>query len=313
MRGGFGILAALAVWGALGNGAQAQTPPEGLTWIALRDVNEARSNDREPTNRPPVAWAVPEGMIRAVDVSHDGVPDWLMDYAHEGTGQFCGTGGCLKRLYVSRDGELLAAFDRQASELAFSERDGERVIEAEVHHQNCAVGAASCRFAWSWNADAGRLVERIPSSGETRLIDGGFQPLEPEQGREADHLPAALSREWFGGRLTCSSHADDGFEVFRPDIVSIPDVTGDGVRDWMMVPVAPCDAEAPLPGFSIWATDGQGDAREAHVSAYGVIGLIDIAATPAMVIEQRGCGYEPECVRNTLRWNAAAGRFDPAR
>lgn len=307
------MLTFAAVLAAATGAAWAQTPPEGLTWIAVRDVNDAWSDDREPINRPPLVWRAPDGMLRAVDVSQDGRTDWLMDYRHAGSGHFCGTGGCRKRLYVSQDEALLAAFDRQASALEITTRDGEVVIEAEVHHLNCDVGAASCRFAWAWDAALGRLVERVPSTGEARLIDGGFQPLGPEEGRETDHLPGALSQVWFGGRLTCPSQADDGFDVLRPKILSIPDLTGDGVREWMVVPPAPCDMEAPLPGFSIWTDDGRGDAVEVHVSAYDVIGVIDIAATPAVLIEQRGCGYDPQCARTVFGWDAAAARFRPTR
>lgn len=314
MRRGWRISAvAAALATAIGVGANAQTPPEGLAWLAVREVNAAWDNDREPLNRPPVTWAAPEGMLRLVDVSRDGDADWLMDYLHAGSNHFCGTGGCRQRLYVSRDGELLAAFDGRASALEITERDGETVIEAQVHHLNCAPEAQDCRFAWTWDPALGRLVERVPSTGATHLFDGGFQPLEPQKDRETDHLPAALSQVWFGGRLTCPSQADDGFEVFRPRVLSVPDLTGDGVREWMVIPPAPCDMDAPLPGFAIWAGDGRGDVREVHVSAYDAVGVIDIAAAPATLIEQRGCGHESECVRTPLRWNAATGRFDRGR
>ena len=304
---GAGMLAAVFL-ALAGGGAWARTPPDGLVWIAVRDVNEAWDNDREPTNRPPVAWTVPEGMIRPVDVTRDGVADWVLDYSASGAGDYCGSGGCLTRLYVSVDGRHLAVLDRQTDGLVIAERDGETVIEAEVHHLNCEVGARDCRFAWAWDAATGRLQPRIPSNGATRLVEGGAQPME-FIADDADILPPALSQQWYGGRTTCRDYSDDGLVVLRPRIAPIPDVTGDGLPDWMLVQAGPCDTELPSPGFSIWADDGAGDAREVHVSAYDRVGLIDIATRPAVLIEQQGCGYDPQCVETRLHWDAGAGRF----
>ena len=34
--------------------ASAQTPPEGIVWLALRDLNAREFDPNDPTNRPPV-------------------------------------------------------------------------------------------------------------------------------------------------------------------------------------------------------------------------------------------------------------------
>lgn len=85
----------------------------GLVWMAIRDINAVYDDDAEPMNRPPVTMRPPEGMIRAVDVSHDGRPDWLVDYEPAGVNAYCGTGGCLGDLLCKhRRRGLCAGYER---------------------------------------------------------------------------------------------------------------------------------------------------------------------------------------------------------
>lgn len=65
--------AALAVGAAMiAAVATAQTPPETLTWMVLNEINGAYFDRTEPFNRPTLVTRVPDGVIRPVDVSHDG-------------------------------------------------------------------------------------------------------------------------------------------------------------------------------------------------------------------------------------------------
>ena len=76
----------------------AQAPsPEGLVWMAIRDINAVYGEDVEPMNRPSSNDEAAGG--------HDprGRPDWLVDYEPSGVNSVCDTGGCLRRLYVSVD------------------------------------------------------------------------------------------------------------------------------------------------------------------------------------------------------------------
>ena len=157
--------------------AQAQeSPPEGLVWMALRDINEIYFDADDPTNRPPLVTAVPEGMIRQVDISRDGQPDWLVDYEAPGQGAFCGTGGCLERLYVSTPDGLVRAFDQQAMDFTIVERGGEAHLDMLVHHIFCEPENWDCRAAFRWD-DATRTM--VPAAvGEGVAAAVRFPPLE---------------------------------------------------------------------------------------------------------------------------------------
>ena len=143
--------------------AAAQTPPDGLTWIVLRDLNGTYDEDREPENRPPLVWSPPEGMLRPVEVNGDGAPDWLMDYEAAGQPSWCGTGGCLMRLFVSTPDGLRQVFATQAFSLDLG--DGE--VVAHAHHIYCRLESpGDCRVRMRLEGD--RLVP---------VEDSTFEPL----------------------------------------------------------------------------------------------------------------------------------------
>jgi len=180
------IVTALALTLSAGLGAcapasgpkPAPSPPEGLTWMALSEINNVFGDPDDPTNRPPLIKAPPAGMIVAVDISHDGKPDWLMDFDKAGVGAFCGTGGCPRRLFVSTPDGYVRAFDQQALGLSIRKVGAETRIEAWVHDIFCDSGPAECRFAWAWDPASRRLIERPASDGKTLLNGGGFSPLD---------------------------------------------------------------------------------------------------------------------------------------
>jgi hypothetical protein len=177
MRAGLMIgLAALAACGA----AKAQTPPEGIVWLALRDINAYAFDRDDPTNRPPLVTEVPEGMIRAVDVSHDGRPDWLLDYEPSGLNGYCGTGGCLKRLYVSVDDGYARAFDNQALRLVVLP---DRQVEAWVHPIYCADDTRDCRYRFGWSPE-GRRLELIRSTSARAMGEESYPAIDPETERD---------------------------------------------------------------------------------------------------------------------------------
>lgn len=155
--------------------AQAQAVPEGLSWMVLRDINEVYFDPNDPTNRPPLVTTVPDGVIRAVDLSHDGRTDWLVDYEPAGVNAFCGTGGCAKQLYVSTPDGLVRAFDAQALAFEIAGRGAATEIRVAVHHTYCGLDQWDCRAAFRWDAEARRLVPaRVPGGDATAA---GFQPL----------------------------------------------------------------------------------------------------------------------------------------
>ncbi len=303
-------MAALAMATGLATSSAAQTPPDGIVWIALRDINDYYADPDDPTNRPPVVTIAPDGMIVAVNVSDDGKPDWLIDYEHDGTGQFCGTGGCQKRLYVSDGDHYVRAFDTQALEFTVSAVGGERRLEAWVHHNYCGPGSEECRYAYAWDPALLRLVQRPNSRGETVLSGGGIDPVDREGG-DPDRLPQTLSQEWYGGRMTCPDYSDAGFETRRPTIRGVPDMNGDGRRDWLLERPMGCDNEQSPP-FEIWFSEGE-DAVSAFSSAFNEHASIDIGVTPAVLVVNPPCGYGEPCPNRRLRWDARERRFVEAR
>lgn len=132
-------------------------PPEGLTWIAVRDINRVYDDDMNPTNRPPLVDEAPEGMITAVDISPDGQADWLLDYTEAGSTQWCGSGGCRHRLFVSTPDGLAQVFDANANTV---EAGGEGRVRVSVHHMYCeaAAGQDDCEIEMAYDGAAHRLV-----------------------------------------------------------------------------------------------------------------------------------------------------------
>ena len=143
-------------------------PPAGLTWMVLNEINGDYFNRAEPMNHPPFVTDVPAGMISAVDVSHDGKADWLVDYSKGGRSSWCGTGGCLATLYVSDGDDYVMALDHQILEFDL-QPDG---LEVQVHHGDCVPDSNDCRYAFAWDADLRRLVERPTAAGSTLLAPG---------------------------------------------------------------------------------------------------------------------------------------------
>ena len=158
--------------------AQAQAaPPEGLVWMVLRDINEVYFDPDDPTNRPPLVTEVPEGVIRPVVVSDDGQSDWLVDYEAAGVNAFCGTGGCVRRLYVSTPDGLVRAFDAQALQFELVETGAQTQIRVAVHHVYCGIDQWDCHAAFRWDAAARKLVSTPLPKGEAAA--DGYQPLNP--------------------------------------------------------------------------------------------------------------------------------------
>lgn len=311
------ILAAVLALVTPGSPAVAQTPPEGLVWMVLRDINDYGFDRDDPTNRPPLVTRIPEGMITAIDVTRDGRTDWLVDYSESGINGYCGTGGCSKIVYVTLgDDGLTRAFDEQAHELAFYQAAGESRVEAWVHHSFCSGDASrECRRAYAWDADQRRLVERPNRAGETLISVGAFKPIDTSADTVADqNAPGPVADRWFKTRRTCPTpYNDDGSETRRAELHDIPDVDGDGVRDWIVEPPAECQAQpggdVVYPGFEVWLTRAGGEAVQAYVSPADRYPHLDIARSPAVVVTQPPCGLGETCPTTRLRRDAGSGRL----
>lgn len=133
------------------------TTPPALTWMVLNDINGVYFDRADPMNRPPLVTEVPEGMIRQVNVSPDGQPDWLIDYSSQDS-QWCGTGGCLMTLYVSDGEDYVMALNAQVVDMAIADQAGQPVLDLTVHHLNCKQEVAECHYSYSWDAGQKTLV-----------------------------------------------------------------------------------------------------------------------------------------------------------
>jgi len=301
----FATVATLAFALLAGNGAQAPaSPPDGLVWMALSEINGFYDNLDDPTDRPPLLKRVPAGMIVPVDVSHDGKTDWLLDFDKAGVSAFCGTGGCPKRLYVSDQTGYVRAFDQQVLDLAFRDVGQETRIEARVHHTNCDPQAPDCLYAFAWDRRAGRLMPRPASDGATLLAGGGFAPVDIK----ASDVVGVIYDWARGQRRVCVNSDGEGFETRQAILTALPDINGDGLVDWLGAPSRPCDG-AETPGFLVW-TSGDADAFQlTYTSAPEHWARLDIGPSPARLLEGADCEAVSGCVAQTLSWDPVEARL----
>jgi hypothetical protein len=174
------------------------------------------------------AW--PDGAARAVNVSPDGIADWLIDFEAFGYPAWCGTGGCRRQLWVSHEGRYVRAFDAQAIEFALRTAVGPPIIDVELHGVYCnGTGADPCPRAFEWNVKTGRLDEAANRAGGTLLNGPLFQPVPVDEA--ALPPPVVAARE--SARQACLA-ADGRYEEFDTPVASVPDLNGDGQRDWIV-------------------------------------------------------------------------------
>ena len=334
-------LVAISVAAGLGAFATARAaepePPAGIAWYVLNEINGFYLDNDDPTNRPPLMTEIPEGVLVPVEVSHDGIADWLINWPD--STQFCGTGGCARTLYVSdpfEGGEVsdvegnvrphgfIRAFDRQGGTLDIRETDGEVRVESSFHHLYCDDLKDECRLAWAWDPQTRELVER-PSSDGVHIVRAPSQPaidLGEEEGRPVlpRNVPQAVFEIYEAGRRVCvSDDLEDGVSITWPTVAATPDLNGDGARDWVIGPPTAClDTEATPYAFQVWVTSGPAEPSGAPAPvtlAFESRGAhwahVDVASRPARLIESSSCEWGRECPGTTLRWDAATRRLVP--
>jgi hypothetical protein len=330
-------LTTLSLIAASTAGAATQDPPEpppGLVWFVLNEINGFYLDREDPTNRPALVTEVPQGVLVPVDINRDGLTDWLINWPE--SVQFCGTGGCERTLYVSeafapgevsdvegrpRPSGFVRAFDRQGGDLDIRDVDGEVRIESSFHPLNCEDTREDCRLAWGWDARAGQFVERPSSDGRHIILSAGQPPVDPERGDGEDGpdwIPAVLSDLRAAGRRICPGADEPALTTaFYPTLSDIPDLNGDGIRDWVIGPPPVCQGESDGYGFQVWVSSERGPGPNgrggAAVLAWQAAphhwANIDVAPTPARLVDAPQCGYGEVCGGVTLRWDEAAKRL----
>lgn len=295
-----------------------QTPPEGFRWYVLNEVNGFYLDIDDPTNRPPLVTEVPEGVLEPVDLNRDGRTDWLIRWPD--STQFCGTGGCRTTLYISDEDGFIRAFDRQALRFEIKVIDRESRVEAALHHLNCNEGQEECLRAWAWDPAAGRLQETLSSDGVSRM--GGTAPVDLGEGPDGEAIlpqwtPPTLRQAWSESRVWCPAVNEARGGYWRQaTLYDIPDVNGDGLRDWVFAPEASC-ATPPESGPQVWVTTERGPGSHGEGGAVALAWTspqeywieYEVSERPATLLVVAGCDNGQDCPGIPLRWNAAAGRL----
>ena len=250
--------------------------------------------------------------IIVIDLDHDGIPDYLVDYNKVINSHWCGTGGCSFELWRgTKGGHPVRVWDEMVREYNVTHRNGETVFDFDFHGSNCGTyGAAACPASFAWDPRAGRLAERATPKGDTtvRLIDP--IPLGRSQ------IPRNILQISLAATAKCKANGTDD-EILLP--VSIPDVDGDGLRDWALT-IAICDKPGDYDlRQMLFATVGNEQhptmvASGAHYS----ISFRTKPATVAQVLKTEECeGYSVEadakiCTRIPMVWNGTTKRLEIA-
>lgn len=167
--------------------------------------------------------------VQRLDLSGDGVDDWLLDFNALGFPGWCGTGGCRHQLWVGTPTGYVLALDEWIVEAL--PRDGApRILDVELHGSFCREpGNAPCSRSFAWNA-ARRALDEVPNAEGASLLTGPLFQAVPTDGAEWPE-PVQRIRDETVDR--CVEAGGVQIEWSWP-ASSIPDIDGDGVRDWAL-------------------------------------------------------------------------------
>lgn len=255
---------------------------------------------------------MPSDIFSKVDVNGDGIADWMIDYERaQNPSLFCGTGGCRRQVYVSRDGGYVLAFDRVIRQFKLRKAKGRRLLDLDFHGSTCGgAGVEECPRGYAWNEALGRFIERPNIKGGTWL-QGGPSPLVATPLSAA---PPAVRAQLARRTAFCAAaggKTPDGEEAAFNDL---PDLNGDGVRDWVVGSYYDyCDMgetgkdSPPIPTVILISKGGDFVVGfEATEANWGV----DLAPTPTfMTVEGADdCAFREEkpCAHVPWTWNGEA-------
>lgn len=317
MRLLFPVAALLAFCVSAACAAAALPAPEPIYEATARALNEAADRDlRDPEDRGPDSWGVPSPrMFQRLDVNADGVPDWRVDYEHApNPSLWCGTGGCRTEVWVSRPGgghQLAIQSGMRAFKLTPA-KGGAR-LDLDFHGSTCGgFGAQACPRSYVWS-EAERDFLPVPTPKEATWLAGGPRQLAPI---DLTAVPAAVRGEV--ERLEAACRAASGvLEEPASYVTRLPDVDGDGRRDWLVgSPYASCQFEADerpevvLP-VTVLASAGDGARPGVAWQAPRAEVSVDLGAPSVVWVWRDGdaeCAYAKPCGRR-LRWDAEAKRL----
>jgi hypothetical protein len=272
-------------------------PPATIMQSVLRDIRDQDNPQR----------MAPAKMFRAVDINHDGVADWIVDFEQSGGNAWCGTGGCRQVIFVSKSADQFTmVFDEQTREFGLRRNHHVVRLDIDVHGSFCGTfGDAACPRSFLWDQVQGRFVETANVKGGTRVGSGLLENVEravppaPVAAAVAEQVKRCAEA---GGQPT-----DDGSTA-----VTVPDLNGDGLRDWISEPNS-CDVDASKAAvetqIEVFVSAPGGFRRALTVASEGF--QIDIATRPARFVELLGgdCGYEMTCAERIWAWDVGKGQL----
>lgn len=291
--------------------AGAATPPASIVEEARRAIYEATVGDATPEEikeMPAWMFEVPPKMFSQVDLNGDKLTDWQVNYEQApNPSYFCGTGGCRHVLYAGQpDGSVRKAFQNSGGDYRFAGPKTARTLEVYLHGTACgSYGADECLRAWRWDSAANAYVEIPNSKGLALLVSGSIPALEPE----LKGAPAPVKAEVAARTAACKALGVE--EVEAIPLSTLPDVNGDGVREWLVgSPYPDCGYElekTPKGRLTFFLSDGG-----AFVKAFDQEDAgwnLDLGKTPAqiqLVTSGDDCGLGGKvCPTRPLTWDAA--------
>ncbi|MDO9335112.1 MAG: hypothetical protein Q7T61_01800 [Caulobacter sp.] len=296
--------------------ADAATPPAGIVEEArLKIVEAVTAGASEAEIKEIPAWMLktaPE-MFKPVDINGDRRPDWWVNYEFSpNASYFCGSGGCQSVMYVTQaDGTARKVFEHGGGAYRFSGGKSARKLQINFHGSACGgYGAEECLRAWRWDNALGRYVETPNSKGQTLLPSGSIPAVYPA----AKDAPAEVRAE-VERRLAACKAAGARDLLEESALRDIPDINGDGLRDWLVgSPYTDCNYAEGIadndPGarLTVFASDGGafGKAFEEKGASWN----LDIAGPVArigIVHEDADCGVGGKpCPAHLLTWDPAS-------
>lgn len=211
----------------------ASQPPDAVrrSVQAEIDATTAPSADDEPDYNPPHLVA-PAGMFHRADINNDSVTDWVVDFEKApNPSYFCGTGGCVHRIYVSNaSGGWDLAMDTQVRAFKLRRSKGRTLLNVDFHGSVCGgFGVDPCPRDYAWSETAGRFIGRVSPMGETFLIGGPVRLAIPPQASLPGPVLAALADRTARCKAVGATYPYEEAYVSEVD-----DLNADGRPDWVV-------------------------------------------------------------------------------
>lgn len=195
--------------------AHAAEPPAPVVADARAILSENPFNPDFQTDK---------GFYRNVDVNGDGKKDWVLDFMNAQAQAYCGTGGCPLRVWVFEPADQSWTLELAMRHFRYTlPHKGE--MNVDVHGIYCGgTGGDACRLDYIWDVKAKAFVQKPGKDGVALLIYAPRPVNENEPPSAVWALQAAFSTACVlkGGKPDVEN-----------SLVSVPDLNGDGVRDWV--------------------------------------------------------------------------------